>query len=196
MAIPTAVVQPTAESSTSALAAGPPWIRYVAMLTGVLAAVGGFLTVRGSKLANEAIYHSTRAVLNQAEATDVWAEYQADSIKARGVETQLILLAPDAPARGLLEASAKELRDRQHPLTLRAKELEGQRGAEIAQSDRRLAEKNSLDFAGTFVQLGIALASVAAMTRRRTAFVAGIIAAGVGIGVTAYVLAIHHIVKS
>jgi hypothetical protein len=166
------------------------------MLTGVLAAVGGFLSVRGSKLASEAIYHSTTAVLHQAQATDVWAEYQSDSIKARDVETQLLLLAPDAPARATLEASAKDLRDRQPPLRARALDLEGQRAAEIGESDRRLEEKNSLDFAGMFVQLGIALASVAALTRRKTAFVAGIVAAAVGIGVAAYVLAIHHIVKS
>jgi len=34
---------------------GPPWLRYVALLTGVLAGLGGYLTVRGASLTNDAI---------------------------------------------------------------------------------------------------------------------------------------------
>ncbi len=68
-----------------------PWIKHVALLTGVLAAVAGFLlTVRMTILTNDAIYLSNQAILAQTEASDAWAEYQADSIKARIVETQLI----------------------------------------------------------------------------------------------------------
>src|SRR5580704_15857895 len=68
----------------------PPWLKQVAMLTGVLAALAGILTVRATGLTNDAIYESNQAILAQTQASDAWAEYQAESIKARIIETQMI----------------------------------------------------------------------------------------------------------
>lgn len=186
---------PASNAPPASAEGAPPWVRYVAMLTGVLAALGGFLTVRGGRLADDAIYHSTHAVLYQARASDSWSEYQADSVKARIVETQIASGAAGAPAKPELEAAARELRDRQPDLAKKAKDFEQQRETELSISGRRLNEKGNLDLAGTFVQLGIALASVAAMTRRKAAFVAGIIAAAVGAGMTGYVLLGHFLTK-
>src|ERR1700728_4048607 len=93
----------------------PPWVAYVAMLTGVLAAVAGFLTVRATTLTNNAIYESNQAILAQAQSSDDWNEYQADSIKARIIETQIAAAgaALDPQARATLEAQDKDFRDRQ-----------------------------------------------------------------------------------
>ena len=67
----------------------PPWLRQVAMLTGVLAALSGFLAVRSTSLTNDAIYESNQAILAQTQSSDAWSEYQADSIKARIVEVAM-----------------------------------------------------------------------------------------------------------
>jgi len=182
----------TSTSGNSRPDASPSWLKYVAMLTGVLAALGAFLTVRGAAFSNDAIYHSSVAVLHQAKASDTWSEYQADSIKRRIVQTQAIATT-DPAARQTLEEQAKEIADRQPALKSAAEQLESQREQEVAKSNHSLGEKVSLDYAGMFVQLGIALASVAAMTKRKFAFVAGIIAAGVGAGVTVFVMARHYL---
>ena len=68
----------------------PSWIGHVAVLTGVLAALTGFLAVRATALTNKAIYESNQAILSQTQASDAWSEYQANSIKARMVELQLL----------------------------------------------------------------------------------------------------------
>ena len=68
----------------------PSWIKQVAVLTGVLAAISGYLVVRSTMLTNDAIYMSNQAILAQTQSSDAWAEYQADSIKARVVETALL----------------------------------------------------------------------------------------------------------
>src|ERR1700691_3502137 len=73
-------------------------IGQVAVLTGVLAALTGFLTVRATTLTNQAIYESNQAILSQTQASDAWAEYQADSVKAHIVEMQLLPSAPLRPA--------------------------------------------------------------------------------------------------
>ena len=188
---------PSVPATTAGESPAPPWVKYVAMLTGVLAAVAGFLTVRSANLSNEAIYQSNQAVLSQSQASDKWAEYQANSVKARVVETQLTALAAGAPpaARDALTAESKELRDRQPPLKTDALALEAKREAQLAGGQKRLAEKDLLGYAGIAVQLGIALASVAAMTRRKEAFLVGILVGAAGGGITALALVRHHLMN-
>jgi len=166
----------------------PRWMRYVPLLTGVLAAAAGFLTVRGANLANDAIYRSNQAVLYQSQASDSWAEYQADSVKARVVETALLGGIADQGARNQLTVQDKDLRDRQPPLRQKAMDLEHQRDAQLASGEARLAEKDTLAYAGVAVQLGIGLASVAALTRRREAFFVGTVVGAAGIAIAAYAL--------
>jgi hypothetical protein len=174
----------------------PPWMRYVALLTGVLAALGGFLTVRCTNLSNEAIYFSNQAVLMQAQASDAWEEFQANSIKGRIVESDL------GSANAITDAQKKEMtqydqdvRARQPLLAQRAKELEGEREDFLARGFRRMSEKDLLSYAGMAVQFGIALASVAALTKRRQAFYGGLVAAAIGVAITAYALITHHLLK-
>jgi hypothetical protein len=177
----------------SAKPAAPPWLRYVALLTGVLAGLGGYLTVRGASMTNDAIYRSNQAVLFQAKASDAWNEYQADSIKARVVQTQLDAGTFVPAAKDKLEDAVKDFRNRQPGKMKEAKDNETTRDDWLKGARKLLNEKSYLDFAGVAVQLGIALASVAGLTRRKEAFVAGIVCGAAGAGITAYVL-IHHFV--
>jgi hypothetical protein len=174
---------------------GPPWLRYVALLTGVLAGLGGFLTVRSASLTNDAIYRSNQAVLFQARASDAWNEYQADSIKFRMVQTTLDAGTFVPEAKDKLETQAKEFRDRQPAKKQEAMGHEATRDDWLTGAKKLLNEKSSLDFAGVAVQLGIALASVAGLTRRKEAFVGGILCGAVGAGITAYVMVHHYLVK-
>jgi hypothetical protein len=52
----------------------PGWVGYVALLTGILAGIAGFLTVRATVLTNNAIYESNQAILAQAQTSDAWNE--------------------------------------------------------------------------------------------------------------------------
>jgi len=173
-------------------AESPPWLKQVAMLTGVLAAFAGFLTVRGTNLANDAIYESNQAILAQAKFSDAWAEYQADSIKARVVETALAASSAVPPdKRASLEADAADLRSRQPKSKEAATALADDRERHLKMGLRHLAEKDLLGYAGLAAQLGIALASVAALVRMRTAFYAGIATGTIAIAITAYAFAMH-----
>src|SRR5579871_1635709 len=103
---------------------GAPWVKQVAMLTGVLAALSGFLAVRSTVLTNDAIYESYQAILAQAQSSDAWAEYQAESIKARIVETALASSAAiPADKRTDLESGAADLRNRQTDIKKSATDL-------------------------------------------------------------------------
>ena len=167
----------------------PPWLSHVAMLTGVLAALAGVLTVRSTSLTNDAIYQSNQAILAQTQASDAWAEYQADSIKARIVETQLVPSSPiGAGDRAGLEDIDKDLRARQPKAKQTAADKESARDDYMKQGLDRLAEKDLLGYASLAAQLGIALASVAALVNKLGVFHMGVVVGVIGVGIAAYAL--------
>jgi hypothetical protein len=166
-----------------------PWLRHVAVLTGVLAALAGFLTVRSTVLTNDGIYESNQAVLAQTEASDAWAEYQANSIKARVVEMQILPSSGISPDdRKKLTGDYKELRDRQPANKKLAEDKLAERQDHMGKSLKRMNQKDMLGYAGMAAQLGIAVASIAAITRRREAFYAGIVAGIISVLITAYIM--------
>jgi len=171
----------------------PPWIKQVAMLTGVLAAISGFLVVRSTAVTNNAIYESNRAILSQTQASDAWSEYQADSIKAHIVETALATAqAASTDSRAALTKQAADLRARQPKLKQTATDKTAERDQHLQIGLKWLAEKDLLGYAGFAAQLGIALASVAALVRWRTPFLAGIVAGALCIGITLYAFAAYY----
>ncbi len=173
---------------------GPSWIKYVAMLTGILAAITGIIAVRSTRLTNDAIYESSLAVLAQAQASDAWGEYQADSIKARILETQIATspaLADDIRAK--LDADTQSLRDRQPELKKTAEEKTAERDNHLTDGRSRLAEKDMLEYASLAAQIGIAMASVAVMTKRHQVFGVATLAAIACIGLFAYAMIQHYL---
>ena len=174
--------------------ASPAWMKRVPLITGSLAALAGYLTVRGADLSNNAIYWSNQAVLMQAQASNKWAEYQADSVKARVVEVALATLPADAPAaaaRSKLTADAAVLRARQPASEAEAVAFQVRRDDDLADGQKRLKEKDLTDYAGVAAQLGIALASIAALTRRPEWFTIAVVVGLAAVGLTAYSLASH-----
>ena len=168
----------------------PPWVSYVAMLTGVLAAVAGFLTVRATTLTNNAIYESNQAILAQAQSSDDWAEFQSDSIKARIIETQMDVAGAglDPKIRATLEDEDKDFRDRQPKQQAAAQAKAAERDDHLSHGKDYLATRDLISYANLATELGIALASVAAMVRVRRAFEGALLVGGVGIGIAAYAL--------
>lgn len=188
-----AKVQSRIDAAKESTGEGEPWLKQVAMLTGILAALSGFLAVRSTTLTNDAIYESNQAILAQAESSDAWAEYQSDSIKARIVETALATATALPRARKTaLETDAADFRDRQTGVKQTAMSRADDREAHLKNGLKQLAEKDLLGYAGLAAQLGIALASVAALVRIRPAFYAGIAAGGIGVVITLYAFAVHY----
>jgi Domain of unknown function (DUF4337) len=169
-----------------------PWIKHVALLTGVLAAFSGFLTVRTTSLTNDAIYQSDQAILAQAQASDAWAEYQADSIKARIIETQLVSSSPlSASDKAALSKADDEIRARQPQSKQTATDKSQTRDRHLEAGHKRLGEKDTLGYSSLGAQLGIALASVAAMTRKRIAFQYALLIGVASLLVTGYAFFEH-----
>jgi Domain of unknown function (DUF4337) len=166
----------------------PTWMKRVPMVTGVLAALAGFLTVRSTNMTNLANYNSTQAVLHQAQSSDAWNEYEADSLKRHMDENALRTSNLDAATQQALTNEITGLRKKQDLELPEANSQAQQRDAELFNSKQKLAIKDMLDYAGMAAQVAIALASVAALTKKSAAYHVGVVIGLIAILITGYAM--------
>jgi hypothetical protein len=164
------------------------------MITGVLAGLAGFLTVRSANMSNQINYHSIHAVLHQARASDHWAEYQADSLK-KHLDATVAKAVTDPAVKSSLEAEGKSFIDRQPDLAVKAHGEEAQRDEELENGYRKLEAKGLLDYSGMAAQVGIALASVAALTKKKAAYNISLFAGILAILITGLALAYPYLYR-
>ncbi|MCA1645623.1 MAG: DUF4337 domain-containing protein [Chloroflexi bacterium] len=166
------------------------WIKWVAATTAVISALAAFGSVRSQGFANEALFHSNQAVLYQAQASDAWNEFQANSLKRHVNENSAAELrtlgagtgaavAAEQRATALDQAVAAKYRPSQDALEPRARELEAQRDGERTEADTFRSRKDQTGLAVGVFQGAIGLASVAALTKRFELWLLGV-AAGIG----------------
>lgn len=155
----------------------------IAILAVLAATVGSLETVE----AGGVITSASEAVLNQDKATDVWGEYQADSLKRH-----LYGIAADAggPKAAQYQGTAKEQGAKQAELKKQAQEDEAERDKLLAASRVHERHHHWLTAAATLLEVGIALCTVAIVTRRRTFWLSsvGLGVLGLVVGGAAYLL--------
>lgn len=162
-----------------------PFIARVAIgvaVLAVLAAVAGSLeTVEGGR----ALTASSEAVLHQDQATDAWNEFQADGLK----KFMYAIAADSEPARAAgYKAEAKKRAARQAQDRNRAVADESDRDRLVVQSQNFEDRHHWLTGAATLFEIGIAMSTVAIITRRAWLWYAATIfgVGGLGLLATAY----------
>jgi hypothetical protein len=133
----------------------------VAVLAVMAAAAGSLETVEGGR----AITESSEAVLAQDKATDSWNEYQADSLKRHMYE--IASVAGSARAQDYAKEIGKD-RDGQAKARDKAEDAEKERDARLKSSARHEQRHHWLTGSATLIEIGIALSTVAIITRRHT----------------------------
>jgi Domain of unknown function (DUF4337) len=151
------------EHAEHAAHAGDPFVSRIAITVAVLAvfaAVAGSLeTVEGGR----ALSSTSEAVLSQDEATDTWNEFQSDSLKKHmyGIAAN----AHDSFSDGY-KKNAKEYGDSQNKLMKEAKAKETERDELLAAGARHEDRHHWLTGSATLFEIGIAMSTVAIITRR------------------------------
>ena len=174
-----------AEHAKHAAHARDPFISKVSITVAVLAvlaaAAGSLETVEGGR----AITLSSDAVLAQDKSTDAWNEYQADSLKRH----MYTIAANQGGAQGdEYKKIAAEQRSAQDKI--RAEALDAQKERDRAMAESALHERRHhwLTGAATLIEIGIALSTVAIITRRQLFWLSamGLGTTGVAIFALAY----------
>ncbi len=162
-----------------------PWTTWLSLSTAVIAVCAAIASLEAGAYANDAIVRKDDAILHQSKADDAWAHYQSAGIKAVVYATQ---------AEG---ASRPELAEKWHG------EAERERGAQKARKEEAESEQARVEemdeksahmlhvhhqFAKsvTVFQVSIALAAIAALTRRKPMWWISLAAGAAGAAFFAY----------
>jgi hypothetical protein len=149
-------------------ARGPSWTLSLSLSTAIIAVFAAVASLQSGAHANAAILSKNEAVLSQARASDQWSYYQAKGIKQSIYASQAEALAGADPEEAKkLRAEADHYRQEQAEIERGAKELEAAVAEAGKRADESLERHHQFAIAVTIFQVAIALAAIAALTRRR-----------------------------
>jgi hypothetical protein len=159
-----------------------PFINRVSITVAILAVMAASVSSLETVESGRAITSASEAVLSQDRATDSWNEYQSDSLKRH-----LYGLFADegGPRAAKYAATAKDQTAKQGDIRKRAEEQEADRDRLMAESRMHEHRHHWLTAAATMVEIGIAICTVAIITRRRHFWLGSILLAVVGVGLFA-----------
>ena len=151
---------------------GGTFLRRIALTTALLAAFAAVAALQAGSTANEALALKTEATRLQAEASDKWAYYQAQGIKAVINETARntwLAVNKEPPA----EFAEKEKRYATERVRLEkeARALEQERDHDSSVADHLLHQHHGFAYAVTLFQVAIALGAIAALTHARRVWI-------------------------
>lgn len=171
-----------AEHAEHAARANDPFISQVSITVAVLAVLAASVSSLETVESGRAITSASEAVLSQDRATDTWNEYQADSLKRH---LYGIAAGGGGPKAAGYARTASEQTAKQTELRNRARAEEADRDRLMTESRVHEHRHHWLTATGTMVEIGIAICTVAIITRRRQFWLGSILLAVVGLGLFA-----------
>jgi hypothetical protein len=165
---------------------GGVFLRRIALTTALLAAFAALAALRAGDTVNEALVLKTEATRLQAQASDLWAHYQAKLIK--GAVARTATAAWQAAGREPPPEVVAEVRqhaDGAADLERDARDHERERDERSHEADALLARHHRFAEAVALFQVAIALGAVAALTRLRLVWLASMLLGGAGLALFA-----------
>ena len=165
------------EHAEHAVHANDPFISLVSISIAVLAVIAAIVSSLETFESASAIIGANKAVLAQDQATDQWAFYEAKSIKKN-----LYAIAADAGGartQDYLKKVKSEGAD-QDVAQAAAKKLEAAREEQIKLSEVHEGRHHRLTVGATLLEMGIALSTIAIVTKKRWPWYGSIALGGVG----------------
>jgi len=137
----------------------------LAVATAVIATVGAiFAYMGGATQANAGLYKNDAAI-KKTEASNQWNYYQAKSSKQNLSELAVALVADDK--KGQYQAEVERYKKEMAEIKVAADKLEAESKDWDAQSDAQMHLHHRWAQATTALQISIALAAIALLTRRK-----------------------------
>jgi len=159
----------------------------VAIFTAVLATIGAIVSFFGGDTQNKALLYKNDAVLERAEASDLWNFYQAKSMKQNLAELGAAINT-DPKKVELYQSEAKRYAAEKKDIEKDARAHEAKSKYWTAESDKAMHPHHFLAISMTLLQIAIALASITVLTQKQwLLYGAGLSAVtGAVLGVLAY----------
>lgn len=165
---------------------GDGFTNKIALFTAIIATVGAIFGYMGGATQANAGLYKNNAAIKKTEASNQWNYYQAKSSKQNLSELALEL-AP-ASKKDFYTDEIKRYKSEKAEIKAKAESLEAKSNEWDQASDDQMHQHHRWAQATTFLQVAIALAAIALLTRKRWLQFAmfGVGAVGVGVGVLAF----------
>jgi hypothetical protein len=160
-------------------------VNQIAMFTAVIATVGAIFAYMGGATQADAGLAKNNAAIKKTEASNQWNYFQAKSTKQSLAEISRDLAPPDKQSfyQAKIDRYEKEKKD----IQVQAEKIEAESKAWDKQSDAQMHVHHRWAQATTALQVSIALAAIALLTRKKWLEYGmfGMAAIGVGVGALA-----------
>lgn len=147
------------------------WLKFVAVVTAVLAVIAAIGSLRAGLLVNEALLAKNDEISLRTQATDQWNYYQSKSIKSVVYTTTAQLLPPSSPLLAKSQEAAARYSREQEDIRVKAEALEKKAESKDEASAKDMNEHHIFAFSVSLCQIAIALSAIAALTRSRRVWV-------------------------
>ncbi len=158
-------------------------VNQVAMFTAVIATIGAIFGYMGGKTQADAGLYKNTAAIRKTEAADQWNFYQAKSTKQSLAELSADL-APRDEAKAKYKAKAERYEKAKGDIQVIAKTLEETAPELEHKSDEQMHQHHRWAQSTTVLQVCIAMAAIALLTKKKwlqyAMYGAGILGLGVG----------------
>ena len=137
----------------------------IAMFTAIVATVGAIFSYMGGATQANAGLYKNNAAIKKTEASNQWNYYQAKSSKQNLAELALVLVAEDK--RPAYEKDIERYKAEKAEIKAKAEALEAESKAFDEKSDEQMHQHHRWAQATTALQIAIATAAIALLTKRR-----------------------------
>ncbi len=159
----------------------------LAVITAILATLGAICSYMGGATQAEAGLDKNEAAIRKTEESDQWNFYQAKANKANLAELKA-LVATDPKDKQRFQDDAARYKSEQDAIKAKAESFEKQAAEADRKSEEQMHQHHRWAQATTLLQVSIALAAIALLTRKRWLEwgTLGVAALGIGTGVAAW----------
>ncbi len=157
----------------------------IAVMTALLATIGALFSYMGGATQANASLYKNDAAIKKTEASNQWNYYQAKSSKQNLAELALALVADDK--KPAYQSEIERYKKEKAEIKTAAEKLEAESQAFDKKSDEEMHQHHRWAQATTGLQISIALAAIALLTRRKWLEwgMFGVAGIGIALGVAA-----------
>jgi hypothetical protein len=137
----------------------------LAVATAILATVAAIFSYMGGATQSNAGLYKNNAAIRKTEAANQWAYYQSKSNK-QNLSELAIEIVPDAK-KSFYQDEAKRYKAEKVDIQTKAEKLEAESIAFDEMSDQQIHEHHRWAQATTVLQISIAMAAIALLTKRK-----------------------------
>jgi len=158
------------------------WVIALSFSTAIIAVFAAIASLESGAYSNEALIQKNEALLAQAKASDQWAYYQAKGIKGVVYAAQV---AASKTSNAEVAAQAQKEADRyaqdQKTISDEAKTFEEEVKRNNESSNISLEHHHRFAYSVTLFQIAIALSAIAALSRQKLVWLAGLAISALGL---------------